>query len=234
LETVKAIFFDLGDTLASTDPPYLHRIAQAMRESGLNISDKEFELEYTKADYKLFLKHKEEGGMKPKDYRKWFLPLLYESLLPGQDTQAVDQFRQNVRSAMSQIDFGRVALPGAVELLEYLKERGYRLAVISNNDGNTEEKCDEVNIREYFDIIFDSTNLDMIKPDPRIFDHALKELGLSTREAIHVGDMYGADIMGGMNAGLDVIWLNHREIEGLSHPLIKEVSELIEIKDIFK
>lgn len=230
MENVKAIFFDLGDTLASTDPPYLHRIAQAMRESGLDISNKEFEHVYAQADYKLFLKHKEEGGITPRDYGQWFLPLLYESLLPGQDAS---EFRQNVRSAMSQIDFGRVALPGAVELLEYLKDKGYKLAVISNNDGNTERKCDEVSIREYFDIILDSTNLDMIKPDPRIFDHALKELGLTSREAIHVGDMYGADVMGGMNAGLDVIWLNHRQIEGLSHPLIKEVNGLIEIKDIF-
>ena len=230
MDSIKAIFFDLGDTLASTDPPYLHRIAQAIREAGLEISNGDFELEYTKADYKLFLKHKENGGITPRDYRQWFLPILYESLLPGQE---VDEFRRSVRDAMGQIDFGRVALPGAIDLLDYLKAKGYILAVISNNDGRTEEKCDEVSIREYFDIILDSTNLDLIKPDSRIFEHALKELGLSSREAIHVGDMYGADVMGGMNAGLDVIWLNHRKIEGLSHPLIKEVSELAEIKDIF-
>lgn len=230
METVKAIFFDLGDTLASTDPPYLHRIAQAMRESGLNISNKEFELEYTKADYKLFLKHKEQGGMKPRDYREWFLPLLYESLLLEQE---VDQFRQKVRYSMSQIDFGRVALPGAVDLLDYLKGKGYILAVISNNDGRAEEKCEEVGIREYFDLILDSTNLDLIKPDSRIFNHALQQLGLNSREAIHIGDMYGADVMGGMNAGIEVVWLNHRNIEGLSHPLIKEVAELSELKDIF-
>ena len=230
MESIKAIFFDLGDTLASTDPPYLHRIAQAIRESGLEISNKEFEVEYTKADYKLFLKHKERGGISPREHREWFLPILYESLLP--DGQ-VDQFRQKVRDAISQINFGRVALPGAIELLDYLKAKGYTLAVISNNDGRTEEKCDEVSIREYFDIILDSTNLDLIKPDSRIFEHALNKLGLSTAEAIHVGDMYGSDVMGGMNAGLDVIWLNHRKIEGLSHPLIKEVAGLAEIKDIF-
>jgi len=231
LESIKAIFFDLGDTLASTDPPYLHRIAQAMREVGLEISNKDFELEYTKADFKLFLKHKERGGLTPGEYQQWFLPILYESLMPGQE---VGEFRQNVRSAISQIEFSRVALPGAVELLEHLKDKGYKLAVISNNDGNTEKKCDEVCIREYFDLILDSTNLDMIKPDSRIFEHALNELGLNSREAIHVGDMYGADVMGGMNAGLDVIWLNHRKIKGLSHPLIKEVSGLAEIKDILK
>jgi putative hydrolase of the HAD superfamily len=117
--------------------------------------------------------------------------------------------------------------------LDYLKAKGYVLAIISNNDGRTEEKCEEVSIREYFDIILDSTNVDLIKPDSRIFEHALNKLGLSTSEAIHVGDMYGSDVMGGMNAGLDVIWLNHRKIEGLSHPLIKEVAGLDEIKDLF-
>jgi putative hydrolase of the HAD superfamily len=230
LKSIKAIFFDLGDTLASTDPPYLHRIAQAMREAGLEISNKEFEIEYTKADYKLFLKHKDRGGITPSEHREWFLPILYESLLQGQE---VSPFRRKVRDALSQIDFGRVALPGAIELLDYLKAKGYVLAIISNNDGRTEEKCEEVSIREYFDIILDSTNVDLIKPDSRIFEHALNKLGLSTSEAIHVGDMYGSDVMGGMNAGLDVIWLNHRKIEGLSHPLIKEVAGLDEIKDLF-
>jgi len=230
LESVKAIFFDLGDTLASTDPPYLYRIAQAMREAGLEISNEEFEVEYIKADYKLFLKHKERGGITPEQHRQWFLPILYESLLPGQE---VDEFRRKVRDAMSQIEFGRVALPGALELLDYLKDKGYILAIVSNNDGRTEEKCEEVSIKKYFDIILDSTNLDLIKPDARIFEHALSELELSPSEAIHVGDMYGADVMGGMNAGLDVIWVNHRNIEGLSHPLIKEVSGLAEIKELF-
>ncbi len=230
MESVKAIFFDLGDTLASTDPPYLHRIAQAMREAGLEISNNELEVEYIKADYKLFLKHKDRGGITPSEYRQWFLPILYESLLSDRQ---VNQFRQEVRDAMSQIEFGRVALPGAIELLDYLKAKGYILAIISNNDGRTEEKCDEVSIREFFDIILDSTNLDLIKPDSRIFEHALKNLGLSPSEAIHIGDMYGSDVMGGMNAGLDVVWFNHRKIEGLSHPLIKEVFGLDEIKDLF-
>jgi putative hydrolase of the HAD superfamily len=230
LKSVKAICFDLGDTLASTDPPYLHRIAQAMRDSGLDISDKDFELVYTKADYKLFLKHKEKGGLTPTQYRQWFLPLLYESLISDDE---VDEFRRKVRYEMSKVDFGRVPLPGAHDLLDYLKGRGYRLAVISNNDGRAEEKCEEVGIREYFDIVLDSTVLDLIKPDPRIFKHALEKLGLDSREVIHVGDMYGADVMGGMNAGLDVIWLNHRNIEGLSHPLIKEVAQLSELKEIF-
>ena len=92
---MKGIFFDFGDTLASTDPPFIIRIAMALREAGLNITDREFESKYVEADYKLYLKHKLEGGMTPRDYGKWFLPILYQSLPIEED---IDEFRGKVRS----------------------------------------------------------------------------------------------------------------------------------------
>ena len=226
LVTKKAFFFDFGDTLASTDPPFIFRIAMAMRKAGFDITDGEFESEYVKADYKLYLKHKEMGGISPREHREWFFPILYESLSPAVD---IDKFRQDVRREMSEIGFSRSALPGAAELLDYLKGMGYQLAVISNNDGYTAEKCVEVGIRQYFDFVFDSTNLDMIKPDPRIFKFAADRMGISTGEAVHVGDMYGTDVMGALNAGSDVIWYNGRKIKRFNDTEVKEVSELSEI-----
>ncbi len=225
----KAIFFDFGDTLASTDPPFLSRIAMSIRKAGLDISDREFEIKYVEADYKLYLKLKSTGGMTPEDYRRWFLPILYESLSIGSD---VEEFRSRVRAYMSEIAFSRVALPGAHDILDYLKGRGYILGIISNNDGYTEEKCDEVGIRKHFDFIFDSTNLDMIKPDSRIFHYALSKAGLAPEEAVHIGDMYGADVMGGDNAGLEVIWVNTRSIDKLSDKDVKEVCDLAALKAI--
>lgn len=225
----KAVFFDFGDTLASTDPPFLSRIAMSIREAGLDISDREFEIKYIEADYKLYLKHKSTGSLTPEDYRRWFLPILYESLSIDSDVQ---EFRIRVRAALSKIAFTRVVLPGVHDLLDYLKGQGYILGIISNNDGYTEEKCDEVGIRKHFDFIFDSTNLDMIKPDSRIFHYALSEAGLAPDQAIHIGDMYGADVMGGDNAGLDVIWVNTRCVSKLNDQEVKEVCDLIEIKSI--
>ena len=161
----KVVFFDLGDTLASTDPPFIHRIAQAMRNAGFGISDRELEEAYVAADYELYLKHKLEGGINPAQHRAWFLPMLYEAVSPPGN---IDRFRSRVREEMSALRFTRAALPGAIELLERLKGEGYRLAVISNNDGYTVEKCEEVGIKDYFDHIFDSTLLNLIKPDPPI------------------------------------------------------------------
>jgi len=227
----KAVFLDFGDTLASTDPPYIYRIAEAVREAGVNISDAEFELQYFKADYALYLKHKSRGGISPKEHREWFFPLIYETLSPDED---MDSFRQKVRSSMNIMDFTRNALPGVIELLDYLKGRDYRLGVISNNDGRTTEKCEEVGIREYFDFIFDSTNLGMIKPDSSIFRHALEKFGIAPSEAIYIGDLYGSDVLGGTDAGMDVIWFNRRGFERPDDSDVPEVGEMSEIKGLFE
>jgi len=225
-KTKKAFFFDFGDTLASTDPPFIFRIAMAMRKSGFDITDREFEAEYAKADYRLFLKHKEMGRISPRDHREWFFPILYESLTPVAD---IESFRERVRSEMSEIGFSRSPIPGAAELLDFLKGKGYLLAVISNNDGYTEEKCEEVGIRRYLDFVFDSTRLDMVKPDRRIFKYAAEKMGISPSDAVHIGDMYGTDVMGALNAGSDVIWFNGRKMKKFDDTEVKEVSELSEI-----
>jgi len=225
----KVVFFDLGDTLASTAPPFIHRIAQSMRNAGYGISDRELEEAYVAADYELYLKHKSEGGINPEQHRIWFLPLLYDAISPPGD---IGVFRRRVREEMSGLSFTRAALPGAVDLLERLKYEGYSLAVISNNDGNTIEKCEEVGIKNYFDHIFDSTVLGLVKPDPRIFEYAAGKCGVSPSEAVHVGDMFGSDVMGGRDAGLDVIWFNARKITGPDGIHVKEAGSLAEVADL--
>jgi len=207
--TKRAIFFDFGDTLASTTPSYLVRIAIAMRAAGYPVEDGEFETAYLKTDFEIYCRYRSQGRITPNEYGEWFFPSLCRNLLLEGDPYAI---RTKMREALKEIKFGRVALPGAVGLLELLRGEGFLLGVISNNDGRTEEKCDEVGIREYFDIIADSTNLGLIKPDSRIFHLVLDKFQLSPSEAMHIGDLYGSDIMGGLNAGLDVIWLNKWQI----------------------
>ncbi len=215
INTKRAIFFDFGDTLASTTPPYLVRIATAMREVRCSISDREFEIAYLKTDYEIYKGYKAKGEITPDEYREWFFPTLCKHLSLDGDPYSI---RAEMREALKEIKFDRVALPGAIGLLELLRGKGFLLGVISNNDGRTEEKCDEVGIREYFDIIADSTNLGLIKPDSRMFHLVLDKFQLSPSEAIHIGDLYGSDVMGGLNAGLDVVWFNKRQVSFVEIP----------------
>ena len=98
--------------------------------------------------------------------------------------------------------------------------------------GFTDRTCQAFDLANYFALLTDSTNLGYVKPDPRIFHHVLNELGLEPEDCLHVGDLYGADILGAKNAGIDVVWLNYRGIniqDDTETIQIKELAELIKI-----
>jgi len=225
----KAVFFDFGDTLASTSPPYIKRINMAMRRAGYEVSYEEFEKAYLEADYDIFKIYEKQGKLTPEEYRSNFRSLLYEALGVDEDPSV---FYTKIREEMKEIKFSRAVLEGTFDLLESLKKKGILIGIISNNDGKTEEKCEEVGIKSYIDYVFDSTELNLVKPDRRIFELALSNMGVSPKESIHIGDLYGSDVLGGLNAGLDVIWFNQRGGERFDGMEVCEVQSLIQIKEV--
>jgi putative hydrolase of the HAD superfamily len=222
----KAVFFDFGDTLASTDPPYIIRIANGFRNAGYKISDEQFVYAYLKTDCEVFKKHKVQGSINSDEYHLWFFPILCQCL---NIDEKPDEVRHKIRQNTIKTRFNRTTLPGTKKLLSYLKEQGYILGVISNNDGFTDRKCADIDIDKFFDIIADSTNLGYVKPDPRIFHHVLNELGLEPEDCLHVGDLYGADVLGAKNAGLEVVWLNYRGINIMDDSDTLQIENLLEL-----
>ena len=91
-------------------------------------------------------------------------------------------------------------------LLENLK-RHYRLGVISNNFGNTQGWCDDYNLSPLMAVIVDSAVAGVSKPDARIFQIALNEMGVAPENAAYIGDSFSRDVVGAKNAGMYSIWL---------------------------
>jgi putative hydrolase of the HAD superfamily len=87
-------------------------------------------------------------------------------------------------------------------MLPALREAGYTLAVISNRDRPFRDTLDSHDLSEYFPYALAGGEVNVYKPEPGIFDHALKHLGLAAAEAVYVGDNYYADIVGARRAGL--------------------------------
>lgn len=101
--------------------------------------------------------------------------------------------------------------PGAVDLLRSLRERGIKLGIVTNGLSETHrEKIALLQISEYFDAIFLSDEVGMVKPDPLLFAHACRTLDGAPAHAAMVGDRYDRDIRGALAAGLFTIWLNVR------------------------
>jgi FMN phosphatase YigB (HAD superfamily) len=90
-------------------------------------------------------------------------------------------------------------IPG---MLAKLKETGYRLGVVSNRDNPYTEELEELGLNPYFDFSLAGGEVGSFKPEPGIFNAALKKVDAAAQETVYVGDNYFADVIGSRRAGL--------------------------------
>jgi putative hydrolase of the HAD superfamily len=119
------------------------------------------------------------------------------------------------------------------EILEQLSPE-YLLAVISNFYGNIETVLEELSLKKYFTSILDSAVVGIRKPDPKIFEIALNELGVNPNDAVMIGDSYTNDIVPAKLIGCKTIWINNKGWEEQNENnkadiIIKSFKELPEI-----
>ena len=93
------------------------------------------------------------------------------------------------------------------EALGRLRAAGIRLGIVSNSDGRVEQALTAAGLREYFDVVIDSSLVGIEKPDPAIFRAALDALGVEPEEALYVGDLYEVDVVGARAAGIEAVLL---------------------------
>ena len=121
-----------------------------------------------------------------------------------------------------------VLYPDCRETLEGLRERGYRLGVLSNFDSRLYDVLANLGIEALFEQVFISWRIGVAKPDPLIFRAALKAMGIAPCRSLHVGDSAAEDIEGALNVGMHAVLLDR---SGSQHPphgaaSIRELSEL--------
>lgn len=120
---------------------------------------------------------------------------------------------------------------GALEILEYLKSKGYHLHIISNGFHEvTERKCVLSDISPYFESITSADSVGLRKPHKEIFDFALNRVKASKKESVMIGDDWIADVVGARNYGMDVIFFNALQ-EKVEKTDLKVVNHLLEIKN---
>lgn len=86
--------------------------------------------------------------------------------------------------------------------LAALRRMGLPLAVASNANGTVRSKLARLGLLEWFDLVIDSQELGVEKPDPALFAYALDRLGARAEATVHVGDFFHIDVVGARAAGL--------------------------------
>ena len=154
-------------------------------------------------------------GVEPgTDLFRTYLTTIFERLdvtarLPTADlgdlvTELRPVFRPDGRASV----LWRSVMPQVPEALARMRDRGLMLVVVSNSDGTAERSLEAAGLRPYLDLVIDSAIVGYEKPDARIFEHALRASGSQPERALHVGDLYHADVTGARGAGIHALLLD--------------------------
>ncbi len=211
---LKVIFFDLGSTLIYSKDPWPPIYAQAdramvgiLQQAGIPVEIKPFSSEFD-----TFLDaYYAERGESP--IEKTTFSVLSDLLAQYGFQDIPASVVRAALDAMYSITQQNWYLEAdAIRTLETLRERGYRLGMISNtsDDRNVQQLVDRWELRPYFDAIITSAGCGIRKPDRRIFQLALENFGVPPEHTAMVGDSLEADIFGANQLSMYTIWITRR------------------------
>ena len=192
------------------------------------------EMEFTDFYGPFVESHRELLELRQKDLkeypnRKRFEIFMEKTGLKGDD----DLLERFVCSHMESLSGAMVYPKHHTEILFYLKEKGYRLSVVSNFDHapTARKLLGKFGIIDFFEHIVISEEVGWRKPHRKIFEFALSRLGKNASDVIFIGDNPEADILGSSDCGIDSIWVKRKEQFTRAEPkfIIKDLQELKEI-----
>lgn len=235
MKKYKAVFLDWDDTIGDFHGAADLALAQMYEKYQLNryfASLDEFVGLYKPHNLELWAKYGEDKVTKEYlSLDRFLFPLMHGSLYPNGETAQVVRLAMTMSDDFLALTTAHFSLlPGAEEIVRYLAEK-YPLTIVTNGFVEVQyEKFDKSGLKDYFSHIVLSEEVGCQKPNPRIFEEALRLNGLSADEVVMVGDSWYSDIQGAINAGIDQIWVTDKLSDDCAPTYV--VKSLDEIKSI--
>jgi len=227
---IEAVFFDAGETLLRPHPSFAELFAAICRERGLEVSDSEVRRVQERLAPHLVDIAEDTGVVNPtfsqQDSRR-FWTYLYQRFLQelghrssGLEDALYERFSD--RSAYMLFDDAAPALDAL--------SGSHRLGLISNFEGWLEERLVELDIGPHFEVIVISGVELVEKPDPGIYELALRRIGLPPDRCAHVGDSIKLDVEPAAAVGMQPILLDRAgRYPDPPCPRIRSLEELPEL-----
>lgn len=102
--------------------------------------------------------------------------------------------------------------PTAQPLLAALHTQ-FRIGALTNGNADVYQTP----LGGYFEFAIKAEDVGASKPDPRLFQEALKRTQVEPQELVHVGDNHDHDVDGALNAGVRSVWLRTDNSDPLEH-----------------
>lgn len=227
MQPIKAVFFDVDNTLLDFDKCAVYAIEQAFKDCGLPF-DKSYPDIFFKINKGLWLDI-EKKIITFEQLQKIRFNKVFSAIggIEYDGTITETRFRYHLKDAHFTFD-------GANELVEYLAQK-YDLYVASNAIYAQQiRRLNNAGLLKYFKQVFVSETIGYSKPSKEFFDGCFKAIGeLAPDQAVMIGDSLSADILGAFNYGMKSIWFNfEKKAMPTDFAPTHAVTELAQIKKL--
>ncbi len=231
---IKAIFFDLDGTLRHSVPEGGVVLNEYVMSLGLSYSEED-RLRAMRWEYQYWADSadlRDDLIAHSADTENFWLEYTRKRILAlGVSPELAGELAPQVSAHMGEMYKPESVVPDdARRTLPMLRDAGYILAVISNRDKPFQDTLDSHGLSEFFPYSLAGGDVDVYKPEPGIFEHALRQLNVTAPETVYVGDNYYADVIGSRRAGLEpVLYDPNRVFPEADCLTIRSFDELISI-----
>jgi len=222
---IETLFLDAGGVLVF---PNWERIATALAGHGVEVSAQALARAEPRAKRRLDVESNIQLTSDAQRGWQYFNLILGEAGVPP--SRATDDALADLRAYHDDQNLWEFVPRDVEPALERLRSLGLKLVVVSNANGRLRRLFDRVGLSDRVDLLFDSFEESVEKPDPRLFQIALERSGSRRETTMHVGDLYHVDVVGARSAGLQAVLLDAAGLyENVDCPRIQALPDLSEL-----
>ncbi|MCL6295578.1 YjjG family noncanonical pyrimidine nucleotidase [Jejuia spongiicola] len=224
IKNITDIFFDLDHTLWDFDKNSALTFDKIFKQNNIEINLKEFLSYYEPINLNYWKLYREERINK-ESLRFGRLNDAFTAINFTVEKHLINKLSEDYIMHLSSFNH---LFENTFEILEYLNPM-YNLHIITNGFSEVQHgKLTNSNIDHYFETVTNSEMVGVKKPNPKIFNHALKVANVNVDQSIMIGDNYEADVLGALNIGMDAIFFGtyNDKLEAT----VKQIDNLIHLK----
>jgi len=206
LTPIKALSFDLDDTLYSNHP--IMRETEQQMLSYFNEHFPQTTEHGNNAGKAFWRKHRAQALMLQPELiddvtklRLYSYQLAIKSL--GYSTAQSDSKAQ---AALAHFTLHRSNFSLPKKSYDLLQQLAQHFPLVAITNGNVD--VDKLGLRTFFQRIYTPGNGTKRKPHDDMFTQACQHLAIKNQQLLHIGDCGSADILGALQAGCQTVWLN--------------------------
>ena len=232
IEGIKAILFDFDGTLCQYRPLGGELFTDHVISLGLPITGEDRHRaaiweHYYFANSPEIKADKEKFDGQDEDFWHFFAHRRLAAL--GCPSPLVSEYGHKVSEYMRESYEPDILVPEEIfTTLPKLLALGKKLGVVSNRDKPYQDEIEGLGMRNYFDFSLAAGEVNSWKPEPGIFEHAVKMAGTKPEQTLYIGDNYFADVIGARRAGLQpVLYDPNRLFREPDCPVIESFDDLL-------